>query len=326
MNDFQYFEPTTLEEAISRLAEYGKKAKILAGGTDLIVSMKKGLLRPECIINIKNIQGLSSISYDEKTGLHIGALATLADIASSSVIKDKAGILAQAVRQVGAGRIRNRATIGGNLCQDVKCLYYPWAHLWHMPVCHRSGGNVCYFVRGAKSCQAMSVSETAAPLIALQANVNIAGPHGGRTMPADKFIVAAGQTSLEDNEILTGIQLPDMPARSSGIYLRHSRRVLDFTMAGAAIVLTLKPGDGVCGDARICLNGAGHSPIRAEKAEALLTGNRIEDTLIEKAAEAASSEARPIGDIHGSADYKKRTIKRLTREALKQAFDMASKA
>jgi len=326
MRDFEYFEPATINEAISLLVRYGKKAKVLAGGTDLLVAMKQGVVNPDCLVSIKRIPSLNHISYDGKKGFKIGALATLREVESSPLVQEKIDVLAQAAHKVGAARIRNLGTIVGNLCQDVRCLYYPWAHLWRRAPCYRARGNVCYAVKGAKSCQAMATSDIAPALITLEASVSAVGLQGERTIPIEKFFAEAGVTTLQEGEILTGIEIANPPPHTWGVYLKHSvRGVLDFALAGVAVVLTLDSNGGACNDAKIGLIGVARTPIRASKAEGMLKGERIEDNLIDQAARAASGEVRPIGDIHGSATYRRRMVNYLVKRAMRQALDIAKK-
>ena len=322
MRDFEYFEPTTIDEAISLLVRYGGKAKILAGGTDLLVTMKQGVVNPDCLINIKKIPDMNRIGYDEKKGFKIGALTTLLELESSLLVQEKTGVLSQAAHRVGAARIRSRGTIGGNLCQDAKCVYYPWAYLWHRPLCYRAGGNVCYAVKGARSCQAMATSETAPALIALQARANIVGPQGARTVPIEDFFVEAGVTAVQGDELLIAVEIPNPPPRTSGVYLKHSLRgAIDYAVAGVAVVLTIESNGGACRDAKIGLIGVGRVPVRASKAEGVMKGKEIEDNLIDQAAQVASGEAHPISDIHGSATYRRKMVNHLVKRAVRQALD-----
>jgi len=326
MRDFEYFEPGTIDEAVSLLAKYGKKAKVLSGGTDLLVIMKQGMVTPDCLINIKRIPDMNGIGYNGEKGFKIGALTTLREVESSPLVQENIEVLAQAAHQVGVVRIRHLGTIGGNLCQDVKCLYYPWAHLWHLSPCYRSGGDVCYAVKGAKSCQAMATSETAPALIALQARANIVSPQGERNIPVGELIVEAGVTALREDEILRTIDIPILPPHTAGVYLKHSLRASNFAIAGVAVVLTLESSGGTCNDAKIVLIGVGRTPIRASKAEGMIKGKRIEDNLVEQAARTASGEAHPITDIHGSATYRRRMVSTLVKRAMWQALDAAQKA
>jgi len=326
MRDFEYFEPTTIDEAVSLLIKYGKKAKVLAGGTDLLVTMKQGMVKPDCLVNIKKIPGMTHVSYDGKKDFKIGALTTLRDLESSPPIQEKIGVLAQAARQVGAARIRSLGTIGGNLCQDVKCLYYPWACLWRRAPCYRAGGGVCYQVKGANSCQAMATSETAPALIALEARASVIGLQGERTVPIEKLFVEAGVTALQDDEILTTIEIPSSPPYTSGVYLKHSLRgAIGFAIAGVAVVITLESNGGACSDAKIGIIGTARTPIRASKAEEMLKGEKIENNLIDQVAQTASGETHPISDIRGSATYRRRMVSHLVKRAVRQALDTAKK-
>lgn len=327
MRDFEYFEPATIDEAISLLAKYGKRAKVLAGGTDLLVTMKQGVVNPDYLVNIKKIAGMSYIVYDEKEGLRIGALSTLREVASTPLVQNRFSVLAQAARQVGAPRIRNMGTIGGNLCQDAKCLYYPWAQLWHRPPCYRAGGNVCYLVKGAKGCQAMATSETAPALIALQARAKIVGPEGARVMPLESFFVEAGVTAIREDEVLLAIEVPNLPPHTSGVYLKHSARgAIDFAIVGAAVVLTFEASDDFCSDAKIVLLGVSRTPTRARKAEGMIKGKKIENNLIDQVSQTASREAHPISDIYGSVTYRRRVTDHLVKRAIRQALDAAKKS
>ena len=266
---------------------------------------------------------MNNIDYSGGKGFRIGSLATLRDVESSPLIRQRIGVLAQAARQVSVARIRSLGTIGGNLCQDVKCVYYPWAHLWRRAACYRSGGDVCYLVNGARKCQAMATSDMAPALVVLGAKLVIAGRHGEKTVPVEQFFVEAGVTVLQEDELLTAIEIPDMPLRTVGLYLKHSRRgAVDFAIAGVAVVLTFGVDNETCSEAKISLIGVGRIPLRISKAEVILRGQKITDGLIEQVAQKASAEARPVSDIHGSADYRRRMVGSLSRQAISRAWDM----
>ena len=322
MRDFEYFEPVRLEEAVSLLGRYGKEAKLLAGGTDLLVTMKQGVVKPSYIINIKRIPDMNSISHSEGKGFRIGSLTTLREVESFPLVRRWIGVLAQAARQVSTTRIRSLGTIGGNLCQDVKCVYYPWAYLWRRAACHRAGGDTCYLVKGAGKCQAMATSDLAPVLVALGAKVVITGRSGEKTVPVEQFFVEAGMTVLQEDELLTTIEIPDMPLGTVGVYLKHSRRgAVGFAIAGVAVVLTFGVDNETCNEARISLIGVGRTPLRASKAEAILKGQIITESLIEQVSKKASAEARPVSDIHGSADYRRRIVGSLARQAIFRVWD-----
>jgi len=277
----KYFAPRTTEEACDLLSRYKDEARIICGGTDLVVRMKHGEISPKYIINIGNIAEQDYITYDDKRGLSLGALATINSIMSAPVIREKFGILAQATSQLGTRQIRNRATIGGNLCN------------------------------------AASSAETAPPLIVLGARAKIVGSGGQRTVAMESFFTGPRQTTLKADEILVEIQVPNLP-RSGGVYLKHTiRKALDLAIVGVAVLVTMV-GDTI-NDVKIALGAVAPTPIRAKKAEEILKGQRIDDDLLEKAGQAASDESRPIDDVRASADYRRKMVNVLVRRAIKQA-------
>lgn len=326
MKDFEYFEPATLSEAIALLIKYKGKAKVLAGGTDLLVGMKQGVVSPRYLINIKNIPNLNHIYYDEKEGFRIGALTTLHSLETSQIVREKITMLAQAAHQIGAPRVRNVGTIGGNLCQDVKCMYYATIYLWGRAPCYRGGGDVCYAFEKATDCVAMATAETAPALICLDARVKVVGPKGERTLATEHFFTSAEVTELREDEILTEIEIPNPLPHTAGVYLKNSKReAIDFAIVGVAVVLRLQSKDGACSDARIGLIGVARTPIRAHKAEEILRGEKMKDDLINQAAQAAAEESHPLGDIYASASYKRMMVKTLVEKATKEALEAAHK-
>lgn len=286
--DFKYEGVKTVEEACSLLAKYKDKAKVIAGGTDLLNVMKHREVLPHCLISLKNIPGLDSVDYDELQGLRIGALATHQSVADSPVVKRKFGLLATACRQIATPQIRNIATVGGNLCN------------------------------------AAPSADTAPPLIALGAGVKIKGLKGERVVPLEDFFVGPGENVLQTDEILTEIQIANLPPHSAGVYLKlPARTAIDLALVGVATVLTLNATHTKIVDAKIVLGAVAPTPLRARKAEGIIKGETIKDELIEKAAQAAAEEAKPISDVRGSASYRKEMVRVLTKRAIKQAAELA---
>lgn len=319
IKSFEYFEAKTVEHAIDILSMYGKKAKVLAGGTDLLISMKERKINPQYAVYIKNVPELNYINYRREFGLEIGAATTLQSIASNPTVLEKFGALATACSKVGTPQIRNMGTIGGNLCQDTKCLYCGPILPKEETSCYRGGGNICYAVTGAKRCQAMAIAETASILICLDAEVSISTPIGQKTTPLEDFFISSGIVNLKEDEILTAIKVPNLPPNTAGIYLRHSLKgALGFALVGVAAVLTVI--NGVCEDARISLLGVARTPIRARKVEQLLKGEKIKDTPINQAAQAVLEEAHPLGDIFGSARYRREMLKVLSKQAINDVY------
>ena len=278
----EYFTPKTIEEARSLVLKYKGEAKIIAGGTDLVVQMKHKEVLPRHIINIRGISGQDYIVHDEKEGLRIGAMATIRSIEVSPVVREKFNILAQAASELGSAQVRNRATIAGNLCN------------------------------------AAPSAETAPPLIVLGAKAKILGADGERTVLIENFFTGPGQTVLRPDEILVEIQVPNLLPRSSGVYIKHTiRKALDLAIVGVAVIVTLD-GDTLS-DVKIALGAVAPTPVRATRAEDVLRGNQIDDDLLQKAAQAAFNQCSPIDDIRSSAEYRCKMIKVLVPRAIKQA-------
>jgi len=280
----KYLEPKTMEEAVSLLSQHKEAAKVVAGGTDLITQLKKGAELPRYIINIKGIPDQDSITYDEREGLRIGALATIHSIEVSPVIRQKFGVLAKAASELGTSQIRNCATIGGNLCN------------------------------------AAPSAETAPALLVLEARLKIVGANGERTVHIEDFFTGPGQTMLHPDEILSEIQVPNPPPRSGGVYLKQTvRKALDLATVGVAVITRLD-GD-IIRDVKIALGAVAPTPIRARKAETVIREQRLDDALLDEAGLVASREASPIDDVRSSADYRRKIIRVLVGRAIRQAAE-----
>ncbi len=281
---FDHLEAKTIEEACSLLAKYKDKARVIAGGTDLLVSMKGREISPQYIINIKAIPNLDGINYSRKDGLVIGAMTTLAAIESSPIIGERFPILSSAAHQTGSPHIRNIGTIGGNLCN------------------------------------AAPSADMAPSLIGLGAKAKIKGLKGERIVTVEQFFLGPGVSVLKAGEILTEIQVPNPPPHTRGVYLKlPARTAIDIAVVGVAVVVTLDTKGINIADAKIVLGAVASTPIRARQAEDIIKGKALDDELIQKAAQAAADEAKPISDVRGSASYRKEMVKVLTNRALKQA-------
>ncbi len=283
-----YFQPKTVSDAISLLVSHGEAAKILAGGTDLLVLMRSRALRPECIIDITRVPGLDYISYQDEDGLRIGALATLRAVELSKVVKDKYLVLYEAVQQMGSTQVKNMGTVVGNLCR------------------------------------ASPSADTAPPLLVLEAEVRIEGPIETRIVPLEGFFIGPGQTVLQYYEMVTEILVPGPPAGTGMAFSRATRVAADLAKVNVAAAVTVK--HGTCEDARIALGGVAPTPIRARKAEEVLKGEKLGDGVVQEAAETAATEIRPIDDVRSSAEYRKELSKVLVRRAIRLSQQRAQGA
>jgi carbon-monoxide dehydrogenase medium subunit len=281
--EFEYLAPQSLPEACALLAQYGDSAKVLAGGSDVLVKMKDGLIKPVYLVSLKNLESLKAIRYEKGAGVIIGARATHNEVMNSSVLQEKYRSVCEAAHSMAADQIRNIGTIGGNLANAVPSADLP-------PI-----------------------------LIALDARVRIVGTAGDRTMPLEEFFLGPGKTALGSGEILTEIIIPDQPTTGSNYLKFGLRRAGALAVAGVASSVTVS--DGACQDVRIVLGAVAPTPMRARQAESALCGNKFSRELIAEAAKAAAAEAKPITDIRGSIEYRRNLVEVLTRRSLKAAIE-----
>jgi carbon-monoxide dehydrogenase medium subunit len=266
--------PKTINEAISLVGKYQAKAKVIAGGTDLVIQLKNKLRNPDFLIDLTRIPSLRIIDLDEKRGLKIGALATVRTLETSPLIRSKYPLISQAAGQLGSVAIRNVATIGGNLCN------------------------------------ASPSGELSQAMMALSATIRIIGPRGERELPIEDFFQGVGLTALANDEIMAGIEAPILSPNARGAYAKHSPRgSIDLAIVNVGILLTPSDTDQSCRDVRIALGAVASTPMRARKAELLLKGEKISPRLIERVAEQAADESDPRPDTLGSVEYKKEMVR-----------------
>ncbi len=278
---FDYLAPKTVEEACLLLSKYKGSTKIIAGGTDLLVSMKKKNISPPYIVNIKGIPQLDYIHYSQESGLRIGALARLQSIAASPIIEDKFSLLGIACNKIGIPQVRNMGTIGGNIC---------------------NGGP----------------SQDSIPaLLVLDAKLRLTSLQTERIVPIDKFFIGPFQTVLSETELLTEIEIPTPPPRSDGCYQWLTKITeIDETLVGVAVLMTLDSTGSVCKDIKIGLCSVAPTVIRARQAEETLRGQKIESKKIEQAAKVAAEEAKP----RSRADYRRQMTRVLVKRAVTEAW------
>jgi len=319
MKSFNHFDAKSVREAVTLLKTHRGRAMVIAGGTDLIGILKDRILSsyPEAIINIKTVPGLDGIE-ENAGGLKVGALARLAEIARSQKVEERFGVLADAAKAVGTPHLRNMATIGGNLCQDVRCWYYRYPH--HMGgrmICRRKGKGPCFAMNGdnrynailgAKTCFAVCPSDTAIALSALEAKIKIAGGDGTRSVPIRDFFTPLGN-SLNPDELVTEVRIPNPPQGCRQTFLKFTlREPVDFAVVSVASVITVK--DGVCSEARIALGGVAPTPLRAEGAEQVIHGKPLNVATAEDAARAAVFGAKALSRNAFKIEITKVLVKR----------------
>jgi xanthine dehydrogenase YagS FAD-binding subunit len=318
MRTFTHFNTSTVGEAVSLLTRYQGKANLVAGGTDILGKMKDRILPgyPEALINLKSIPGLDAIREEEGV-LKIGPLAILEDIAHHETIRNRYGALAEAARRTASPPLREMGTIGGNICQDIRCWYY--RNPENRFPCLRKGGGRCYALNGdtryhsifggsvEEGCIAVHPSDTAPALIALDARIKTSR----RTLAAENFfqVEVSRTTVLDEDEIVTEIQIPKPADGTKSAFFKFAlRKSIDFPIVNCAAMIT-RSGDLVK-RARICLNAVYVKPYRAFKAEEAVVGKEINEASAEAAGQAAVAEAKPLHDNGYMVQVAKALVKR----------------
>ena len=287
-SSFDYLAPTSVDEAVALLQAHAGEAKVLAGGQSLIPMLKLRLAEPALLIDINRIPGLGYV--EERDGaLRIGALAREADLESSAVVMQRYGILSDTTAVIADPLVRNSATVCGNIA-------------------HGDPGN-----------------DHPATMIALDATFIAHGPRGERRIPARDFFLGLFSTALNEEEILTEIAIPKPAPRTGGVYMKLERKVGDYATAGVAVQVTLDGADS-CVRAGIGLTNVGAMAIEAVRAQDFLRNKPLDAATIAQASEIAASEADPLEDRRGSAEYKRDVVRVLTARALRLAASRATGA
>ena len=283
---FDYFAPSTLEEATRLLEQHGPDAKLLAGGHSLIPLMKLRLAAPGVLVDLNGISDLAGIE-ERGDHLRIGAMTRHAQLEASELISDRYPLIADAAAVIADPLVRNRGTIGGSL-----------AH-------------------------ADPAGDLASVMTSLRAELVVVGPGGERTVPIDDFLVGLFTTALEPNEVLTEIRVPSPNGGSGGAYEKLERKVGDFATVAIAVQLTVR--DGTCQEAGIALTAVGPTNLRARQAEDSLRGGSLDEQSLRAAADLAAQEAQPAADLRGSEEYKRDMVRVLTLRALRRALERATR-
>lgn len=284
MTPFEYRTPKSLKEVHANLKEFGSDAKLVAGGTALIIMMKQRLVRPSCLISLRSVRGLNGIEL-QNGGLRIGGLATHRQLETSPLIRRRLPMLAETYHHVATLRVRNMATVGGGL-----------AH-------------------------ADPNQDPPPSLIALGATLKATSANGSRVIPMDEFFKDYYETVLNADELITEVMVPKLPPNSGAAYIKFLPRTADdYATVSAAAVLTLDKSNKTIADVRIALGSVGVTPIRATAAEAVLRGQPLKTEAFAEAGEKAKEAVDPISDFRGSAGYKKDMAAVFVRRALEKAL------
>jgi len=300
---FDYLEPSTLEEAVGLLAAH-PGAEIIAGGTDLIPNMKRRQTSPSTVIALGAIEGLGGIEVDAGGAVTIGALTPLHEVAASP---DVPAALAGAAAEIASPQIRNVATVGGNLCLDTRCTFINQTESWRLASgpCLKADGDVCWVAPKGGVCVAVSSSDLAPVVVALDAEVGLVGPDGSRTLAASDLFHSDGIDHLGKSidEIVTTLTVPHPPGWRTTYRKLRRRGSIDFPILSVAAAVGVSD-DGKVEDARIVLGAVAPSPIRMRDAEEVVVGSRLGADVIERAAEVAARPVRPYDNVDLGSRYR----------------------
>ena len=334
MKSFEWINAGSVSEAVQLLAtpaaarDMDEAPRPIAGGQDLLTTMKDYLTRPSRLVNLKTVRGLDRIEGNAKTGLRIGALVTLAQLEENPVILRGFPGLAEAAHSVATPQIRNLGTVGGNLCQRPRCWYYRLEEA----VCLKKGGSECFAATGENKYNAIlgggpsyivHPSDLAPMLIALGASISVSGVEGKRVIPLEKFFTLPSEGSirrenvLKNEEILTEIQIPASGFAARSTYLKFKERdSMDFAMASVAAAVELQENK-IIKQARLVLGGVAPIPWRVTEAEKFLTGKSLSADVLTEVARLALTGAQPLE----KNAYKIPLTQTLVRRALAQAVN-----
>jgi carbon-monoxide dehydrogenase medium subunit len=289
IRDFHYLRPSSLKEALEMLSDHKEDCKVICGGQSLLILLRQGLVVTDYLLDIKGLDALNYMTFDETEGLKIGATTSHRAIEKSPLIKDKFNVLAEMESKLATIQTRNWGTIGGNL-----------AH-------------------------ADPAGAPAPVLISRGASVKVGSVSGTRIIALDEFFTDLFETAMQDDELLQEIRVPKQPARAATVYEKFNLLASDQGIVAVAASVTLN-GDSTCKGARIALGNAGPTVLRPIEAELLLVGQPLSDDLLEEVGQRASELSDPVSDIHASEEYRRHLIKVLTKKMVKRAWQQAETA
>ncbi|HZP23883.1 MAG TPA: FAD binding domain-containing protein [Terriglobales bacterium] len=315
---FQLLRPKSLDEAIALIAKHDGELKVVAGGTDLLPSMKQKLFTPPYVLDLRSVRELSGIRSLAGNGVEIGALTTLSAIEHSPIIRRQYPVLYEAVKTVASPVLRNMGTIGGNVCLDTRCLWYNQSLLWRKSCgfCLKKDGNLCHVAPGGSFCWAAFSGDTPPALLCLGAELEIAGPDGVRRTPLSEFYVNDGivRLHLASSEIVTRVRLPENVAGWRGSYSKlRVRGSIDYPLAGVAVAL--KVNAGRIEDARVAITAVNPAPHLIKDADAALIG-MAPDQAAEKIGELAARTAKPLTTSALTPEYRREMVRVFAKRAV----------
>ncbi len=317
---FQLLRPRTIDETMGFLAKYPGDTKIVAGGTDLLPSMKQKLFTPPYLLDLRSVSELSGITAGDD-GITIGAMTPLSEVEHSPLIRRDYPVLYEAAKTVASPVIRNMATLGGNICLDTRCLWYNQSLLWRKSCgfCLKKDGDLCHVAPGGNFCWATFSGDTPPALLCLDAELEIAGPSGTRRVALRDFYVNDGIVCLKlaPDEIVTRVFLPASAAGWRGSYQKlRVRGSIDYPLAGVAVALRVEPKSKCIEDARVAITAVNPAPHLVKDADAQLIGAIADESLAERIGEMAARTAKPLTTSALTPEYRREIVRVFAKRAV----------
>lgn len=325
---FTCLTPSDMKEACSYLEEQEGQIAILAGGTDLVMRLKHRLETPAYLLSLRKMNELNSIQYNSDTGFKLGAMCSLTDIAANPRVKSELSALAQAAEEVASPQVRNRGTIGGNVCLDTRCWYFNRSWQWRKTLapCFKAGGDRCYVIKGGKQCHALFQADTVASLLVMKSELRLVSHTGERLVSIEAFYSGKGQVPTLHNsgEILADIHIPRLPPRAGTTYLKYRKRgSIDFPILGLSCFVRLDGEGRNCQEVRFAFTGTGSGPLLIEASQEL--ASMEEPILTEDQTARLLDELKPVAHMGVSASLKRKLARVMLSKAFAEAWRCAQR-
>jgi len=316
---FKLVRPRTIADALERLTKHAGSTRVLAGGTDLIPSMRQKLFEPAYVLDLRHISELQGIRGQKGSGVEIGALTSLTTIEHSDLLRHRYSVLTEAAATVASPVLRNMGTIGGNICLDTRCLWYNQSLTWRKGCgfCIKKDGDLCHVAPGGTKCWAAFSGDTPAALLCLNAEVEIVSPRGARRIPLREFYTGIGDDyrKLQPDELLTRVFLPENAAGYRGVYRKlRIRGSIDYPLAGVAVVM--KRSNGHVADARVAITAVNPAPLLVKGASEALNGKAVDEGVADVVGVLAAKTAKPLTTSALTPEYRREMIRVFMKRAV----------
>jgi 4-hydroxybenzoyl-CoA reductase subunit beta len=323
LSEFQLARPRTLPDGLAYLSDHAGNIRVLAGGTDLLPSMRQKLFEPEHVLDLRQIAELKGIREIEQ-GIEIGALTSLREIEHSAILNKNYPVLTEAAKTIASPLIRHMGTIGGNICLDTRCLWYNQSLPWRKSCgfCIKKDGDICHVAPGGSKCWAAFSGDTPPALLCLNAEIEIASAANSRRIPLRDFYTGEGDNyrRLQANQLITKIILPHSSSGYHGKYRKlRVRGSIDYPLAGVAVAI--KRSNGHIEDLQIALTAVNPAPVLVAGLMALVNNGRIDDQTAEHAGELAAGTAKPLTTSALTPEYRREIIRVFTKRAILAAIE-----